>query len=217
MDPALKKLWRRAYALALFTIVYNIVEGLISTYFGAVDDSLTLFGFGVDSFIEAISGLGIAHMVVRVRGNSDGSRDPFEKRALTITGYSFYALAVGLSATIVVNILNRHKPETTIVGVIISLISIVVMLLLIRLKTRVGNALQSPAILADARCTRICVYMSVTLLLASALYEITGFAHLDNIGAAALAYFSYSEGWECFQKSRSEALCGCVTPPIVPD
>ncbi len=212
-DHELKKLWRLVYALAVFTIAYNVVEGLISIYFGAIDDSLTLFGFGVDSFIEAISGLGIAHMVVRVRGNSTGSRDPFEKTALTVTGYSFYVLAVGLAVTIVINVLASHKPDTTVAGVIISLISIAVMLWLIRVKTRVGNALKSPAILADARCTRICVYMSVTLLLSSALYELTGFAQLDNIGAAALAWFSYSEGKECFQKFRSEELCGCDPNP----
>lgn len=169
---------------------------------------MTLFGFGVDSFIEAISGLGIAHMVIRIRGNSDGPRDPFEKRALRITGYSFYALAAGLSLTIIVNILTAHKPETTFAGVIISLISIAVMLWLIRAKTRVGGALQSPAIIADAQCTKVCVYMSLVLLGASAAYELTGFAHLDNIGAAALAYLSYGEGWECFRKSRSEELCG---------
>jgi hypothetical protein len=207
-------LWRRAYALSVFTIAYNVVEGLVSTWFGASDDSLTLFGFGVDSFIEAVSGLGIAHMVVRVAGNAAGTRDGFEKRALTITGYAFYALAAGLAVTIVVNVFSSHKPETTVAGVIISVISIAVMLWLIREKTRVGDALGSPAIIADARCTRVCVYMSLALLASSALYELTGFAHLDNIGAAALAWFSFQEGRECFRKTRTGELCGCDDPLI---
>jgi divalent metal cation (Fe/Co/Zn/Cd) transporter len=209
----MKDLWRRAYLLSVFTIVYNIVEGLISTWFGASADSLTLFGFGVDSFIEAASGLGILHMVLRIRGNAEVSRDGFEKRALTVTGFAFYALAAALPVTIVVNVLTGHKPDTTLPGIIIALISIAVMLWLIRAKIRVGDALGSPAILADAHCTKICVYMSVTLLVSSALYEVTGFAHLDNIGAAALAWFSFQEGRECFRKSRTDDLCGCGVEP----
>ena len=149
-------------------------------------------------------------MVTRIRGHSTGRRDTFEKTALQITGYSFYALVAGLSLTIVINILTAHRPETTLAGVIISLISIVVMLGLIRAKARVGRSLQSPAIIADAQCTKVCVYMSVVLLLASAAYELTKFAHLDNIGAAVLAYLSFREGRECFHKSRSEELCGCA-------
>jgi Kef-type K+ transport system membrane component KefB len=202
--------YRRAFALALFTIAYNLVEGVISTWFGATDDSLTLFGFGVDSFIEAVSGLGIAHMVFRIRANSDGSRDPFEKRALTITGYAFYALAAGLVVSIVLNIVAGHTPSTTVPGVVISLISIAVMLWLIREKTRVGTALGSSAIIADARCTQVCVYMSLALLASSALYELTGFAHLDSIGAAALAWFSFQEGRECFRKADTGEMCDCA-------
>ncbi len=195
-------LWRRTYRLALFTIIYNIVEGLLSTYFGAVDESITLFGFGVDSFIEAASGLGIAHMVRRIQRNADGTRDSFERTALRITGVAFHVLAAGLCITIIVNMLTDHRPETTLAGVILSLVSIAVMLWLIRAKTALGTSLQSPAIIGDAQCTKVCVYMSVVLLLSSAAYELTGFAHLDNLGAAGLAYLSLGEGRECLVKAR---------------
>ena len=208
-------LWRRAYALAVFTIAYNVVEGLVSTWFGASDDSLTLFGFGVDSFIEAASGLGIAHMVLRSRAEGAGPRDPFEKRALTITGWAFHALAAGLAVSIAVNLATGHRPETTFPGVVISVISIAVMLWLMREKTRVGKALGSPAMIADAGCTKVCVYMSLVLLASSALYELTGLAHLDDVGAAALAWFSFREGRECLSKAKSGELCGCE--PATPE
>src|SRR5678815_4739385 len=60
-----KWLYRLAFRLAVFTIIYNIAEGFIAAYFGYEDESMTLFGFGLDSFIEALSGLGIAHMILR--------------------------------------------------------------------------------------------------------------------------------------------------------
>ena len=204
-----KHLYRFAFGLAVFTIVYNLVEGLVSTYFGYEDASLALFGFGADSFIEVVSGLGIAHMVLRVQSNPHSNRDRFEKTALKITGFSFYVLVVGLVVTSVYNIITAHKPQTTFWGVVISLISIAVMWLLITAKTRTGKKLNSDAILADAECTRVCIYMSIILLISSGIYELTGFAYADSIGTLSLSYFAFSEGKECFEKVKSNKLCGC--------
>ena len=83
-----KSLWRTALLLAIFTILYNIVEGAISIYWGIHDETLALFGFGLDSFVEVISGVGILHMVIRIKKDGDENRDTFEKRALQITGIS---------------------------------------------------------------------------------------------------------------------------------
>lgn len=195
----MKSQYKLAFGLAVFTIVYNIVEGLIATWFGYEDESLSLFGFGVDSFIEAISGLGIAHMVLRIRKQPETNPDKFEKTALQITGFAFYALAAGLISTSIYNIYTGHKPLTTFWGVIISLISIVVMVVLIYWKTKVGKELESKAILADAECTRVCIYMSVVLLISSGIYELTNIAYIDSLGTLGLAWFSFKEGKECFE------------------
>src|SRR5450759_2274350 len=118
-DTNQETLYRVAFRLSLFTIFYNIVEGLVAMFFGYKDNSLTLFGFGVDSFIEVISGLGIAHMVLRVQRNHTDNTYDFERTALKVTGYSFYALVVGLLATSLNNLVTGQKPETTLIGVII--------------------------------------------------------------------------------------------------
>lgn len=204
-----KKFYRIALALALFTIGYNIIEGLISTYFGYEDESLALFGFGADSFIEVISGLGIAHMILRIQQKPGSNRDDFERAALQITGYSFYALVLFLSATSVYNLWTGHKPGTTLWGVIISIISIAVMWALIYGKTKVGNQLNSAAILADAACTRVCIYMSVVLLASSGIYALTNIGYIDTIGTLGLAYLSLKEGRECFDKAKNNTYCSC--------
>jgi len=49
----------RAIVLAYITIFYNLAEGIVSVYFGLEDETLSLFGFGLDSFVEVISGVGI--------------------------------------------------------------------------------------------------------------------------------------------------------------
>ncbi len=197
------KYWQYALWLALFTIFYNMAEGLVSVYFGAQDETLTLFGFGVDSFIEVLSGIGILAMVIRIRRDTEAPRSDFERTALRITGFSFYLLSLGLAATAVYNIITGHKPTTTLPGLVISLISLAVMWALVMAKRRVGHALDSAPILADANCTLVCIYMSVVLLAASIIYQFTGVGFIDSLGAIGLIYFSVNEGKESFEKARS--------------
>ncbi len=203
-----QKLYNKAYQLSLFTIFYNILEGIISMYLGLEDETLSLFGFGADSFIEVMSGIGIAVMIMRIRQNPDTPKSKFEISALKITGTSFFLLAGGLVLGIVFNIVNHNKPETTLWGIIISIISIVVMVWLMNAKKNVGKKLDSDPIIADANCTKVCVYMSLVLLVSSLVYELTGFAYADAIGAAGLAYFSISEGKEAFEKVKGRE-CEC--------
>jgi divalent metal cation (Fe/Co/Zn/Cd) transporter len=206
-QPTINKYWSFALWLALFTIFYNLAEGLISIFFGISDETLTLFGFGVDSFIEVMSGIGILAMVLRIRQNPETSRSQFERTALRVTGTSFYLLAVGLAATAIYNLLKAHKPETTLPGLIISLISIAIMWLLVLGKRRVGQALNSAPILADANCTMVCIYMSLVLLASSLIYQLTGYGFIDSIGALGLIYFSYNEGKESFEKAAGMEDC----------
>lgn len=200
--------WTYALWLAIFTIFYNLAEGLISVFFGFSDEALTLFGFGVDSFIEVMSGIGILAMVIRIRQNPNTLRTQFEKTALQITGTSFYLLVAGLAATAIYNIVVGHKPETTLPGLIISIISIAMMWTLVSGKRKVGRALNSQPILSDANCTMVCIYMSVVLLISSLVYELTGFGFVDSIGALGLIWFSYSEGKEAFEKAAG-LECDC--------
>jgi divalent metal cation (Fe/Co/Zn/Cd) transporter len=202
-QTASAKYWNYALWLALFTIFYNLFEGLVSIYFGAQDETLTLFGFGVDSFIEVMSGVGILAMVLRIRQHPNTPRSQFERTALRITGTSFYLLVLGLAATALYNIYTGHKPTTTVPGLIISLISIAMMWALVAGKRKVGYALASVPILSDANCTMVCIYMSVVLLAASLVYQFTGLGFVDSIGALGLIYFSYNEGKEAFEKAAA--------------
>jgi divalent metal cation (Fe/Co/Zn/Cd) transporter len=208
--PDRSRLYRRAYALALITIFYNIAEGLVSVFFGLEGESFALFGFGVDSFVEVISGIGIWHMVRRIRRRETEDADRFERTALRITGTAFFLLTAGLVVTGLANLIQGHRPETSFWGIVISLVSILTMWVLIRAKVTVGKALNSQAILSDAACTRACLQLSVVLLVASAGYELTGLGGLDALGTMVIAALSYREGKEAFGKARERTFaCAC--------
>ncbi len=208
----MNKLLRTAFILSLITIFYNIIEGVVSVFYGSEDETLALFGFGVDSFVEVISGIGIAHMILRMKYSKVATRDKFEKTALRITGFSFFLLAVGLVAGSVINLAQDSQPQTTFAGIIIAAISILTMYWLMKSKLKVGKELNSDAIIADANCTKTCFYLSFILLGASALYEIFNIGYFDILGSLGIAYFAFREGREAFEKVRTGNLaCNCET------
>ena len=206
----MSKLVNTAFYLSLITIFYNIAEGSLSIFFGLEDETLALFGFGVDSFVEVISGVGILHMVLRMKKSKVNQRDKFERTALRITGFSFYLLTLGLFIGSILNIIYDVKPETTLVGIIVSIISILTMFYLMNAKFNIGKKLNSDAIIADANCTKTCFYLSFILLASSGAYELFQISYIDIAGSLGIAFFAYKEGKESFDKASSETLaCNC--------
>ena len=202
-----ERLYRAASALAVITIAYNLVEGAVSSWFGYDDESLALFGFGLDSFVEVVSGAGIWHMVRRQRSSAVERHDEFERRSLRITGYGFYILAAGLLLSGAYDAWRGHAPKTTFWGIVVSCISIASMWLLSHYKIEVGRKLGSQAMIADAACTRVCLSLSVVLLISSAGYQLTGLGWLDAAGALGIAWFCIREGREALGKASGKACC----------
>jgi divalent metal cation (Fe/Co/Zn/Cd) transporter len=204
-DPVI----RLTILLAIFTIAYNFIEGIISIYFGLGDEVLSLFGFGLDSFVEVISGIGILHMIIRIKNNQNENKDQFEKRALQITGTSFYLLTFGLVVSASYNFIYGIHPITTTWGIIVSGVSILVMWWLVREKLKVGKKLNSDAIIADANCTKACLQLSFILLISCIGFELFELKRIDAIGSLIIAYLAFKEGRESFEKSRNQINCCC--------
>jgi len=210
MDAKNKTLLNTAITLSFITIVYNLIEGGVSVFFGFSDNALSLLGFGIDSFVEVLSGMGVAHMVIRMRYSNVTSRDEIERFTLKVTGISFYILTAGLVCGAVLNSVRHMKPDTTLPGIIVSSVSIITMYILMMYKLKVGKALKSDAIIADANCTKTCFNLSIILLLSSLLYVFFRISYIDILGSLGIAYYSFKEGKESIDKSRSETLsCEC--------
>jgi divalent metal cation (Fe/Co/Zn/Cd) transporter len=197
------KLWQYAMLFAILTILFNIAEGLVSIWFGVSDDMMTLAGFGVDSFIETISATGVVVMIIRIKNNAFADRSRFEITALKLTGWCFYVLSVILTFGAVYNAIQGHKPDSTVAGVIISLISIASMLGLIYAKKKLGVALSCQPLIADANCNLVCVYMSIVLLIASGAFALFHLGWIDTVGTAGIIFFSAREGRESLERAKA--------------
>lgn len=199
-------LYKKAFFLSLFTIFYNIIEGVVSIYFGSTDETLALFGFGVDSFVEVLSGLGIAHMIWRIQHHNADKKDKFEITALKITGTAFYILAAGLVVGAGLAIYEKAKPVTTIAGIVIAAISILTMYFLYRTKLKVGKDLNSAPIIFDAHCTKACFYLSFIVLGSSIIYEVFKIPYIDALGSLGIAWYAFKEGKESFEKAANPSI-----------
>jgi len=208
-DKSKEGLLKVAMILSIVTIVYNLVEGSVSILFGSTDEALSLFGFGVDSFVEVLSGIGIAHMVTRMRKTEVLQHDKFERQALRVTGTAFYLLATGLVIGAFLSIYHQSKPETTLPGIIIATLSILTMYLLYSYKLQIGNALNSAPIISDAKCTKTCFYLSFILLSASLIYELFRIPYIDAAGSLGIAYYAFKEGKEAFEKVKENKISCC--------
>ncbi len=210
MDQIKSKLYNKklkyALILSFITIFYNLAEGFFSTFFGASDETLALFGFGVDSFVEVLSGVGIAHMIYRMKRSDIQERDKFEITALRITGTALYILAAGLVVGSVIAVFNQSEPQSTLAGIIVAVVSILTMYFLYREKMKVGEKLDSQPIISDAKCTKTCFYLLFILLGSSLLYEFWHIPYIDAIGSLGIAWYAFKEGREAFQNAKTKSL-----------
>ena len=183
---------QRGRRLEYFTIGWNAVEGAVAVAAGAVAGSIALVGFGLDSFIEVTSGL---TLLWRMSVDADVHRRELnEKRALRIVGACFLILAVYVSYESVSNLWSRKSPEHSVAGIILAFVSLIVMPMLSRAKRRVGHALGSAAMHADAKQTEFCTYLSAILLLGLLLNAILGIWWADPVAGLVMVPIIAKEG-----------------------
>jgi divalent metal cation (Fe/Co/Zn/Cd) transporter len=189
----------RGRTLEYFTIAWNSLEGIVALVAGWMAGSIALVGFGVDSVIEVTSG---ATLLCRMGADLDlQRRERNEKRALTIVGLCFLALAAYVGCESVWDLFERRAPERSLVGIALACVSLVVMPLLSRAKRKVGNALASSAMKADAKQTEFCAYLSAILLGGLLLNALFGFWWADAVAALVMVPIIANEG---IQRLRGE-------------
>lgn len=200
---------RRAIALAVLTVAYNLVEGLVSVGLGVSEESIALFGFGVDSFIEVASALLV---LWRFRGEHGMGSAPSlerERRATLGIGALFVALAAGTSFGSLAQLAAREHPATTTPGVVIAAISLSFMVFLWRAKLSTARALNSSTVEKDAACSRACIQLSVVLLAGSLAFALfPALWWVDAAAALVLAALIGREGVGTIRAARQPQFCG---------
>jgi cation diffusion facilitator family transporter len=188
------------------TIVWNVAEAVIAVGAGWLAGSIALVGFGLDSVIETIAA---AALYRRLRAEQSGATEEeaeaHERRALWIVGVTFFLLSAYIVFEAASTLWTKEPPEVSRVGIILAAVSLVVMPALAIAKHRAGEALESRALVADAKETFVCSYLSLTLLAGLGLNALFGWWWADPVAALAMLPLVIREGWEALAEAREGA------------
>jgi cation diffusion facilitator family transporter len=195
---------RYALHLSYFTVAYNFLEGLLSIIAGILSGSIALVGFGLDSFIESLSGSVMIWRFYESRHFSDEEHERREKIAIKLISYSFFVFGAYVLYESLKKLYLVEAPEPSILGIIIAIVSIIVMPILYYQKQQVGKTIESSSLLADSKQTLTCVFLSVALLLGLLLNYLFGIWWADPIVGLFIVIFLFKEGYNTY---KEETLC----------
>ena len=197
-DPLVAaRLRQRAVVLAWATIVWNVVEAVVAIGAGLESGSLALVGFGLDSTIEVASALVILWQFA-------GADEQRERQALRLIAVSFFALAAYVAVQAGVDLATTSEPDTSVVGIVLAALSLVVMPLLATAKRRTGRLLGSATVAADSQQTWLCTYLSAVLLAGLVLNAAFGWWWADPAAGLVIAALAIREGREAW---AGDACC----------
>ena len=192
--PTRQAIVQRGRRLEYFTIAWNSLEGIVAVVAGMIAGSISLVGFGADSFIEVTSG---AALLWRMSIDAEErKRERIEQITLRIVGASFLVLAAYVGYEAVTNLMQKRAPEHSLAGIILACASLVVMPLLSRAKRRVAAHLKSAAMNADAKQTEFCTYLSAILLGGLLLNAVANLWWADPISGLIMVPIIAKEGVE---------------------
>jgi divalent metal cation (Fe/Co/Zn/Cd) transporter len=198
---------RRGRRLEYFTIGYNTFEGLVALTAGMIAGSVSLVGFGLDSFIELTSA---SALLWRLHNDHDISqRKRVEQTTLRIVGWCFIALAIYIGFESLSALVQNEEPQSSILGIVIAILSLLVMSVLAKAKRKVAQALGSHAMQADSRQTDFCCYLSCILLGGLLLNALLGWWWADPVAGLAMVVIIAKEGIDSLRGKSCSDACGC--------
>ncbi len=193
MNPSLQ---RRALWLSYFTVAYNILEGVLSLAAGSLAGSISLIGFGLDSFVESFSG-GVMIWRFRKSGKiSHEEEERIERKAARFVGYSFFILGAYVLYESAKKFYFQEGADPSIFGIAVAVASIIVMPVLFYLKYQTGKAIGSRSLVADSKETLACMFLSVALLIGLVLNYFYRLWQADPIVGFVIVIFLFREGYE---------------------
>jgi len=199
------KLYRRALWLSYFTVGYNVVEGIISILVGVLAGSIALVGFGLDSFVESLSG-GVMIWRFRMHGKiSEEKEEQVEKRATKLVAYTFFILGAYVLYESVKKLYLHEISEPSILGIAIAAVSTIVMPILFYLKYRTGKQINSKSLIADSKETLACLFLSIALLIGLGLNYAFGLWQADPIIGLVIVAFLAWQGYETLTETDEDS------------
>jgi divalent metal cation (Fe/Co/Zn/Cd) transporter len=109
---------RAGVRLEFFSLVWMVIEAVISIGAGVLARSVLLTAFGIDSVIEVgTGGIVLWRLLVEARGGGVDRVQLAERRASWVTGIALILLCVYVFVAAVIDLATGRSPESSLVGV----------------------------------------------------------------------------------------------------
>ena len=199
------QLHRRAPRLEWLTTGWNILEAIVAIGAGLLSGSVALIAFGFDSLIEVLSAAALLWRLLRAGPRAtEAEQSRAERGALYLVALTFFLLGVYITIDAAKALIARSLPETSAIGIGLSIASLVAMPALGYTKQVTARTMGSKALAADATETWVCAYLSAALLLGLGLHSLMGWWWADPAGALIMVPFVVWQGLKAVQEAREE-------------
>ncbi len=200
----MKNLYKKALFLEYFTVGYNVFEAIVSLTFGSITNSIALIGFGLDSVVESLSGLVLIWRLQQHDRLNKELEEKIERQATKLVAITFWVLAGYVLLESGKKLLAQEISEPSAIGILVAIASLIIMPILAQQKYRTGKNINSKALIADAKETLVCSWLSVALLLGLSCNYWFGFWQADPIVGLIIVIYLLKEGWETWNESEEE-------------
>jgi cation diffusion facilitator family transporter len=210
--------YKNGLFLEYFTVGYNIIEAVLSIVFGALAGSVALVGFGLDSIVESLSGGVLIWRLHQHKRVTEEQEERIEFIAVRLVAVTFILLGLyvlleslislgffdPIGASKNIGYLQQEEPGVSLPGMIIAITSLIVMPVLAYFKKKTGKEIGSKALIADAKETLVCAWLSVALLGGLVLNALLGWWWADPVAGLIIVGFLFKEGVEQWREAGEE-------------
>ncbi|NCS82345.1 MAG: hypothetical protein COZ80_00965 [Ignavibacteria bacterium CG_4_8_14_3_um_filter_37_9] len=190
------QLYKKGLRLEYFTVGYNILEAAAALLLGGIASSIALVGFGLDSIVESLSGGVLIWRLTKGTTLEKEEEEKIERRAQKFVSVTFFILGTYVFVQSVLTLVQNEPPKESPGGIILAMLSLLIMPILAKAKIKVGKQINSRALIADAKETFACAFLSVALLLGLAANYFWGFWQADPLAGFVIVYYLLKEGKE---------------------
>jgi len=181
---------RRGVRIETLTIAWMLVEAVLSLGAGVSARSVLLTAFGLDSVVELLSGIVVLR---RLQGKAG------EAVATRISAVLLIALCAYVVLFSLAGLVLRVMPESSLLGIAVSAVAVVVMPVLAQAKRRVNRVLESPSLRADIAESITCAYMAGATLAGLVVSMATGWWWVQYVAALGLLVWLVPEAREALR------------------
>ena len=186
---------RRVVALSLISLIWMTFEGAAGLVAGFAAGSIALIGWALSSAVEGLASVVVIWRFTGTRTLSETA----ERRAQRAVAVSFWLLAPYVAVEAVHKLVARDHPETSVLGIVVTALSLVLMPALGITKQRLGRRLESGATAGEGVQNLLCAYLAGAVLFGLLLNTWVGWWWADPAMALIVAAVAVHEGAESWR------------------